>query len=90
MNVIIVSVRWPFRLLYLHHIVVNSRSSHGHNERVTRGLQLVYRASVTFKLNLCKFVVSKIRYFDQAIRPAQLGLAKCTTDSAQKIEHPTA
>lgn len=89
LDVVLVSIRKKFALVYSSDIVVFAKPPANHIKKIRCELGLLYKAGVNLKLKRRKFFVETNDYLSHVIRPSRVKLAEYTTDGVAKLEHPT-
>lgn len=67
-DVVLVSLHWPFVVTYLEDIVVLSRSPLDHIEHIRRVLRLLYKASASPNLKKCKLFAETVGHLGHVAR----------------------
>lgn len=83
-DVVLSSVRWQFKLVYLNNIIVFSKASRDYNEHIWRLQQLLYETGATVNLHERNFCSETTAYLGHVIWPGHLELAEHTANGVAK------
>lgn len=89
MEVIFVSAKWQFTILFIDSIIIYSRSPHQHLEHIEEFLRLLKDAGMTSELKKCYFFCECIGYLSHVIAPGKLQVARKTTEAITAVRYPT-
>lgn len=89
MYIILTLINWQLAPVFLHNILVFSRSLCDHFEYVKRVLSLLRDTGVTLKLNRCSSFTGMIAYLGHDILPCRLEKVNHTTYAIKGLKPPT-
>lgn len=88
-DILLMTVKWQFALVYLEDIVTFSTTPRQHIEHTKKVLGLLSKAGVSLKLKKCRFFTTTIDYLGHVIRPGRLEIASHTGDAIRGLKPST-
>lgn len=89
MDIILAPVKWQHTLVYLHNVVLSSKSHEEHLRHVKSVLQLIQKYGMTLNLKKCFIFHDAVDYLGHVIAPRRLHIATKTIDSVHYLKYPT-
>lgn len=89
MSIIVAPAKWQHVFVYIHNIIILSRSLEEHLRRVESFIHLIMYTGMILKLEKCFFLREAIDYLGHMIAPRRLHIAPKTINAVHALKYPT-
>jgi len=89
LDIILSAVKWQSCLIYLHDVIVYSKTEEEHIGHVDHVLRLLREARVTLRLPKCRFFRTTVEYLGHEIKPGRLVVMDAHTRALREAHLPT-